>query len=323
MKKLILLTTTLLSLFATSMHAQTNANNNILVQTENAEAAAKTPEAKTEADKWTARLGTGWRDTWRKSTWQQNDAIVDAYVKQTFSVSKGDYSALNSISPLKKQALLKHIAEKEKLTSHDFSVVSVLNKYHAGIAAREDDFVKFLTCGPNIKGEEYYKFLIQKLEVRSGGVTDWTWALRSDEVYVLASANAAFAPSTFAAMRNVIAMKAARLLLEKRKTEKLSISGAEFDAAFAPIIDALKTPKFAGLEAALETVGIDMSIPSNSVWTAQEAVAQQVISAAERDGLFTTAWGVEQQYETGLGSVMFVKGETEYNSWRAQTIAKD
>ena len=160
----------------------------------------------------------------------------------------------------------------------------------------------------------------------------WQSALTISEWFTLASANSHFSPITFATGRDAIAMKAARLLLEKRKAENLSVEGEEFDVAFAPIIDALKAPKFAGLAAACATVGIDMNLTVHSAniaatnidWSAQEAIAATVVAAAERNGTFVTAWGgAEVKNEEGLGSVMFIKGESAYNAWRAETIAKD
>ena len=93
--------------------------------------------------------------------------------------------------------------------------------------------------------------------------------------------------------------------------------------AFAPILAALKTPKFGEFNAACEAVGIDMKLPAKIDWTAQQAVAQNVIAAAERNGKFVAPNGKEFAYELGLGSVMFIKGESAYNTWRAETIAKD
>ena len=220
--------------------------------------------------------------------------------------------------------MLTYIGGKTKLTKNDFIVVKTLSKYNASTAARKDDFVQFLNCGPEIKGEEYFQFLISNLEVRTlRKFNIWQSGLKTSEWFTLASANSHFSPVTFAIGRDLLAMKAARLLLEKRKAENLSVEGEEFDAAFAPILDALKAPKFAGLAAACTTAGINMELPSDIDWSAQEAIAATVISAAERNGKFITAWGVELGYEEGLGSIMFIKGESAYNTWREETISED
>ena len=324
MKKIILLASAMLvSLMGTLQAQQTY---NILTLLEISEARAKTVEAKAAADTWTARLGEGWKDAWRKSTsTHPDDQLVDIYIsKGGFPVMESDKYALKGVSVGKRQEWLAHIGGKTKLTKDDFSVVKALSMYNSATAARADEFAQFLSTGADVRGEEYFQFLIGNLEVRGlrkPGV--WQSGLKTEEWFTLASAGAHFSPVTFATGRDTIAMRAARLLVEKRKAEKLSIEGAEFDTAFAPILDALKTPKFSGLSAACKTLGIDMELPSNIDWTAQEAVAATVISAAERNGKFVTPSGAEVSYDAGLGSVMFIKGESAYNAWRAETIAKD
>ena len=324
MKKIMLIASAMLVSLTGALHAQNEYN--ILKHLEAAQANAKTKEEKAFMDQYTSSLGEGWKDTWRNSTLPRpNDHLVEIYIeKGDFPVIEWFFQPFENLTVLKKQELLTYIGGKTKLTKNDFKLVNILGSYNPAIAARKDDFVQFLKCGPDIKGEEYFQFLISDLEVRGlrkSGV--WQSALKTSEWFTLASANAHFSPITFATGRDAIAMKAARLLLEKRKTENLSVEGAEFDAAFAPISDALKAPKFDGLSEACDTVGIDMKLPSDIDWSAQEAIAATVIAAAERNGKFITTWGVELGYEEGLGSVMFIKGESAYNTWREETISED
>ena len=56
---------------------------------------------------------------------------------------------------------------------------------------------------------------------------------------------------------------------------------------------------------------------------AQEAVAGAVEGAATNKTKFATAWGAQAPYQSGLGSVMFVKGETAYNTWRDGLLAAE
>jgi hypothetical protein len=324
MKKIMLIASAMLVSLTGALHAQDNYN--LLTIIEEKVAAAKTVEAKAAADTWTSRLGEGWKETWRKSTLTNpNDHLVDIYIsKGGFSVALSDKYTLKGVSAGKKQEWLTYIGGKTTFTKNDFVIVQILSTYNPATAGRVADFAQFLSTGADVRGEEYFQFLISNLEVRGlrkPGV--WQSALKTDEWFTLASANAHFSPVTFATGRDAIAMRAARLLVEKRKAEKLSVEGAEFDTAFAPILAALKTPKFSGLAAACESLGIDMELPSNINWTAQEAVAATVIASAERNGKFTTPGGIEVSYDAGLGSVMFVKGETAYNAWRAATIAND
>lgn len=332
MKKIMLIASAMLVSLTGVLHAQ---NNNILTHLEQAQAAVKTPEQKALKDVyWTSRLGEGWKDIWRKSTLPRpDDHLVEIYIeKGGFAVTPSDNYTLKGLSPLKKQEWLTHIGNKTTLTKNDFMVVKGLSMYNPFTVARKDDLVKFLKAGSEVQGEEYFEFIIANLEVRGlRKFAIWQSGLTISEWFTLASANSHFSPVTFATGRDAIAMKAARLLLEKRKAENLSVEGEEFDAAFAPILNALKAPKFAGLAAACTTAGINMELTvlsaniaaSNIDWSTQEAIAATVISAAERNGKFVTAQGDEVEYQKGLGSVMFIKGESAYNTWRAETIAKD
>jgi len=334
MKKIMLIASAMLVSLTGAIHAQNN-EFNILKYLEAAQATVKTKEEKAFKDQYTSSLGEGWKDTWRNSTLPRpNDHLVEIYIeKGDFPVTLWFLQPFSNLTALKKQELLTYIGGKTTLTKNDFIVVQTLSTYNSATAARKDDLVQFLKCGPEIKGEEYFQFLISNLEIRGlRNPTVWQSALTISEWFTLASANAHFSPTTFATGRDAIAMKAARLLLEKRKAENLSVEGEEFDAAFEPILNALKAPKFAGLAAACDTVGIDMKLTISSAniaatnidWSAQEAVAATVASAAERNGTFITAWGgAEVKNEEGLGSVMFIKGESAYNAWRAETIAKD
>ena len=329
MKKIMLIASAMLVSLTGALHAQDN-NHNLLTTIESRVAAAKTVEAKAAADNWTSRLGEGWKETWRKSTLTHpNDHLVDIYIeKGGFSIEVSDYYLLSNtrgmMSAGKKQEWLTHIGGKTTLTENDFMVVKLLSKYNPATAARAADFAVFLSTGADVRGEEYFRFVISNLEVRGlrkPGV--WQSGLKINEWFTLASANAHFSPITFATGRDAIALRAARLLVEKRKAENLSVGDEEFNVAFAPIIEALKTPKFSGLAAACETLGIDMELPQNIDWSAQEAIAEHVVDAAERNGKFVTPKGIEFSYDEGLGSVMFIKGESAYNTWRAETIAND
>jgi len=136
----------------------------------------------------------------------------------------------------------------------------------------------------------------------------------------LASADAPFQPAVYAAMRDYLLAQSARLLIDKRTAAGQPVEGPEFDAAIAPVVTALDAPKFDGLAAALTALGIDLTIPSPD-YTAQEAVAAAVESAAANRTKFTTAWGAQVQYQEGLGSVMFARGKAAYTAWRDSLLA--
>jgi len=326
MKKIMLIASAMLVSLTGALQAQNEFN--ILKSLEAAQGSVKTAQEsiKTKEDQYTSSLGEGWKEKWRNSKLKHpNDHLVEIYIeKGDFPVTESLFQPFSNLTLLKKQELLTYIGGKKTLTMNDFIVVKTLSTYNSATAARLSDFAKFLGTGPDIRGEVYFQFLICHLEVRGlRNAKWWQSGLKISEWFTLASAYAHFSPVTFQTGRDAIAMKAARLLIEKRKAENLSVEGAEFDTAFAPILDALKAPKFAGLSDACASLGINMELPANTDWTAQEAVAATVIAAAERNGKLVNAQGVQVQYEEGLGSVMFVKGETAYNTWRAETIAND
>ena len=78
----------------------------------------------------------------------------------------------------------------------------------------------------------------------------------------------------------------------------------------------LKAPEFDGLAVAVTSLGLDLTIPAPD-YTAQEAVAAAVESAAANKTKFVAPWGEQLPYQEGLGSVMFVMGEAAYKAWRA------
>lgn len=139
----------------------------------------------------------------------------------------------------------------------------------------------------------------------------------------LAMQPAHISPATFTAGRDKVMLKIAQLLIEKRQGQGLPTEGEEFDAAFAPILAALKAPKFTGLREIVAGLELPITIPDELDWSAQEAIAATVQEAAERNGTFITSWGEQVRYERGLGSVMFVMGEAAYETWRLATIAND
>jgi hypothetical protein len=276
-------------------------------------------------ENWTARLGQGWRDKFRSATYAiPNDTLVDIYIDgNEFSAASSMEMKNLWVSFAKKQEWLAHIGAKPTLSAHDFSTVNHLRIYHPAVASRGADFAAFLPSGAGIRGEDYYAFHTLALQARKVQGTTWQVALTADEWLDLVTANAHFSATTFTVGRDKVALRAARLLIKKRQADGLSVEGPEFEAAFAPILAALKAPKLGGLREACAALGIDMGIPADIDWSAQEAVASAVAAAAERNGTFITAWNTEVSYVNGLGSVMFVKGEAGYNAWREATLDKD
>ncbi len=191
--------------------------------------------------------------------------------------------------------------------------------HRPGIAARMAEIATFLPTG-TIRGEAFYQFRNVHVLCRPGS---WLSSMKVSEWIDPAMQPAHISPATFTAGRDKVMLKLARLLIEKRQLQGLPTEGAEFDAAFAPILDALKEPKFAGLTEIVVGLELPIALPSELDWSAQEAIAATVQEAAERNGTFLTSWGETVSYAQGLGSVMFVKGEADYEAWRLATIAND
>lgn len=286
---------------------------------------AAVTKAQSEAVDIVAKLiGSDWREAWEASTLPDpDDILADRYMQTPFDlrpVWKFDASALiQSITPLKRAELLDHIAAKPTLSPEDIEVIRYAGIHRPGIASRMDEIATLLPTG-KIRGEAYYAFRNLNVLCRPGS---WLSSMKVSEWIDLAMQPAHISPATFTAGRDKVMLKLARLLIEKRQSQGLPTEGAEFDAAFAPILDALKEPKFAGLTEIVVGLELPIALPSELDWSAQEAIAATVQEAAERNGTFLTSWGETVSYAQGLGSVMFVKGEADYEAWRLATIAND
>jgi type II secretory pathway pseudopilin PulG len=281
--------------------------------------------AQAEAVDHVAKLiGPDWREAWETSTLPDpDDILADRYMQTPFDLRPvWKFTAdtlIKSISPLKRAELLDHIAAKPALSAEDIEVIRYAGLHRPGIAARMAEIATFLPSG-GIRGEEFYQFRNMHVLCRPGS---WLSSMKVTEWIDLAMQPAHVSPATFTAGRDKVMLKLARLLIEKRQAQGLPTEGAEFDAAFAPILTALKEPKFAGLREIVAGLELPITLPSDLDWSAQEAVAATVQEAAERNGNFLTSWGASVSYAQGLGSVMFIKGEAAYEAWRLATIAND
>lgn len=272
-------------------------------------------------------IGPEWREAWEASKLPDpDDLLADRYMQKPFDlrpVWKMDAIALmQSISLLKRAELLDHIAVKPTLIAQDIEVIRYAGIHRPGIAARMAEIAKFLPSG-GIRGEEFYQFRNIHVLCRNLSPNAWLSTMKVTEWIDLAMQPAHVSPATFTAGRDKVMLKLARLLIEKRQAQGLPTEGAEFDTAFAPVVAALKAPKFAGLREIVAGLELPITLPSDLDWSAQEAVAATVQEAAERNGNFITSWGESVSYAQGLGSVMFIKGEAAYEAWRLATIAND
>lgn len=269
-------------------------------------------------------IGPDWREAWAASTLPDpDDILADRYMAAPFDLRPiWKFSAggiIQAISPTKRVELLDFISAKPVLTAMDVEVIRYARIHRPGIAARMTEIATFLSSGA-IRGEDFYQFRNTYVLCRPGG---WVSNMKVSEWIDLAMQPAHFSPSTFTAGRDKVMLKLARLMIEKRQAQGLPTEGAEFDTAFAPVVAALKAPKFAGLREIVSGLGLPIELPTELDWSAQEAVAAVVQDAAERNGTFLTSWGATVPYSAGLGSVMFVKGEAAYEAWRLATIAND
>ncbi len=288
--------------------AAADPSNNELVAVAADKAQALATFDATQAD----TFGSDWVTRWENSEYDNpDDETVDIYIND------GPFKlTLPSISGAKKKELLDHIAAKPVLVPEDLAVVMLFRQHHVGLAARIEEFAALLPS-QGIRDIAYFKLKHLGLAGHKGGFVN---QMNTADWFDLAAAEASFAPDYYAAMRDHLLAHSARLLIDKRKAAGQSVEGPEFDAAIAPVVTALDAPKFDGLADAVTALGIDMTIPAPD-YADQEAVATDVESAAANRTKFTTAWGAEIQYQDGLGSVMFVKGNEAYAAWRDDLLA--
>ena len=283
-----------------------------------------TKTQKEAVDYVAALIGPDWREAWETSTLPDpDDLLADRYMQTPFDLRpiwKFEASDLmQSITPLKRAELLDHIAARPKLLPQDIEVIRYAGLHRPSIAARMDDIAALLSTGA-IRGESYYEFRNVYVLRRPGF---WRFSMKVSEWIDLATQPAHFSTESFTAGRNKIMLKLAQLLVEKRQAQGLPTEGEQFDAAFAPILAALKKPKFSGLRETVVALELPIDLPTELDWSAQETVAATVQEAAERNGTFLTSWSDSVSYEHGLGSVMLIKGEAAYEQWRLATIAND
>jgi len=267
------------------------------------------------------RFGANWLTRWQNSAYDnEDDEAIDIYIAgNPFDWFPG--MNLGTLSIAKRKELATHLASKTPLEIEDINTVLWLDIYNPDLADRLEEFAVLL---PSQGAHDAYYFAFKHLGVmgREGRGPAWMQHMTTAEWFELAAADAPFQPEVFTAMRDHLLVTAAKLLIDKRKAAGQPVEGPEFDAAFAPLLAALKAPKFAGLAAAVTALGLDMTIPASD-YTAQEAVATLVENAAANRTKFATAWGAQVPYQSGLGSVMFVKGEASYNAWRAGLLAAE
>lgn len=266
-----------------------------------------------------ARFGADWLNRWQNSAYDnEDDEAVDAYMAgKAFDWFPG--IGLGNISLAKRKELAAHLATKTPLQTEDIKTVMWMDVHNPDLADRIEEFAVLLPSR-GVHDTQYFAFKHLGLLGRPGNGLAWTQYMTTAEWFELAAADAPFQAEVFAAMRDHLLVTAAKLLIDKRKAAGQSVEGPEFDAAMAPVLAALKAPKFDGLAAAVTALGLDLTIPAPN-YTLQEAVAAAVESAAANKTKFVTSWGVQMPYQHGLGSVMFVKGEAAYKAWRDGLLA--
>lgn len=266
------------------------------------------------------KFGTDWLERWQNSTYANpDDEAADIYISgKVFSPAA---PAAVRLSVAKQREVLAHITAKQKLVNEDLAFVRAISIYNPDVAARLDEFAVLLPSR-GIRGEEYFGFkhlsLLKKPNGGSG-VAAFSRHMTIAEWFDLASSKAHFSPATFHGMRDAIIATTARLLIDKRRAANLPVEGPEFDAAFAPVLDAVKAPKFKGLAEAVNSLGINLAIPTPD-FLDQESAAEVVADAASRNATFLSAWDTPHGFQEGLGSVMFIKGESAYRDWRESLL---
>jgi hypothetical protein len=265
----------------------------------------------------TARFGQGWLARWQNSKYAKpDDEAVDIYIAGTAHDWK--HTNLAGASVPKRVELAAYLATKSPLQTEDINTVLGMDIHNPDVAARIDEFATLLPS-KGARDAQYFAFKHLGVMGRPGNGLAWTQHMTTAEWFELAAADAHFEPRVFTAMRDHLLATAAKLLIDKRRAAGQPVEGPEFDAAFAPVLAALKAPKFDGLAASVASLGLDLVVPAAD-YKAQEAVAAAVAGAAALKATFATSWGEQVSYQHGLGSVMFVMGESAYQVWREDLL---
>jgi hypothetical protein len=111
----------------------------------------------------------------------------------------------------------------------------------------------------------------------------------------------------YALIRAEVLARATGAVRRKLRDENLAGNTDAFNTAMAPIVAALNAPQWQGLQEATE--GLDVSFPAQNY--AELATKMAHVVAQLDNGTYKTA-------KTSSGSLMLLKGTTEYNSWAAQ-----
>jgi len=138
-----------------------------------------------------------------------------------------------------------------------------------------------------------------------GESANWASLLTIGEWLLVSTAD--FDAATYKTMQDGILAKATEALIEKKIKLGEAADGPDFDAALAPVVDALNAPLFAGLAEALLPLGIEVTMPD---YTAVVENTPRRVAAIERRSV------PEAEAKRSLGTVMFVKGVTAYNAWK-------
>jgi len=107
-------------------------------------------------------------------------------------------------------------------------------------------------------------------------------------------------------IRDEVLARATGSVRRKLRNNNQGEDQAAFDAAMTPIVAALNTPLWNGLQAA--TAGLDVSFPAQNY---TELVEKVIYIITQLDN------GTYKTVKNSAGSIMLVKGATAYTSWAA------
>lgn len=247
----------------------------------------------------TKDLGEGWRERLAKSTKPEIDELVDIYTEG--HQFKADWRRASASA---KDKLISHIAAKQTLDASDLTAVTDLcnaGSHHPSMVARMDEL---LALTPKYS-TNYFRLKYVHLLGMGGGWDGWKAYMLPEEWLQFASSS--YSPDYFTDMRQNLLAMITQAMAEKRKAAGEPVDGPKFDEVMAPVVAALNTPLFAGLQNAI--AGLDIRLPAPD-YTDTIANVEATVAEIERHAIS------EKEATKKLGTVMFVKGVVAYNEWK-------
>jgi hypothetical protein len=249
--------------------------------------------------KYTAILGKGWLERLQQSDRSEGEEIVDAYLAGL----RFDYpwATINAAAAEKLHA---HLLAKQTLTQDDLKIVRTAFGPR-GVPALQPRMAELLALMPGPRTFDYYDLKYRCIMAASKNVSEWTLLVTPAEWLDLSTGE--YDAATYGLLRDNMLRIVTKAMVEKRGAADQDTDGPAFDAAMAPVVAALGSPLFEGLQEATKGLGLDLAAPD---YVDTVTRANRLAASIERRTVS------ENDARKAIGTLMFVKGVTGYNEWK-------